>query len=105
MRFIDLKPEWVQSVLSIGRNRRGTAVWSLCPCGCGLGCIIALKNPLDGGPMDPPQVRGDGLTARWNRIGEDFNTITFEPSVIIWQDKARGIEHWHGFITNGQVIP
>lgn len=55
--------------------------------------------------MDPPQVRGDGLTARWNRIGEDFNTITFEPSVIIWQDKARGIEHWHGFITNGQVIP
>jgi hypothetical protein len=102
MRFIDLKPEFVQSSKS-GENRKGTAVWSLCPCGCGSGLLIALRNPLDGGPPDGPEVWGEGLTDRWQRTGEDFNTISFEPSVLMWEDKKAGKQHWHGWIRNGEV--
>lgn len=99
MRFTELKPEWVQR----DANRTGTAIWSLCPCGCGGGLLIPLSNPIDGGATDPPEAWGAGLTARWTRAGEDFATMSLTPSVLIWEDKAAGRQHWHGWITNGEV--
>lgn len=39
----------------------------------------------------------------WKRSGEPWDTLTLTPSILTRKDD--GGEHWHGFITNGQVTP
>lgn len=95
MRLIDQEPEWATS--------RGSAFHFLCPCGHGECLIVPLANPRDGGPPDPPEKWGPGITARWTASSYDFATMSITPSILAWEDKAKGVQHWHGWITNGEV--
>lgn len=56
---------------------------------------VWFANPIDGGPPAPP----DGTnTARWQRAGDTFETLTLTPSVDCSQ-----VGCWHGFIRNGEI--
>lgn len=61
---------------------------------------------------------GPGVGPRWTRAGDDFATMTLQPSILCrtvsekHADQVAGHEcvfrrctivHWHGFVTNGQV--
>jgi hypothetical protein len=62
-----------------------------CPhCGCWL--VAWFRNPV-GAPVAPPDYVP---VPRWERSGETLDTLTLRPSI-----DAR--DHWHGFVTNGDV--
>ena len=67
----------------------------LCECPIHTDCWIHVpfRNCIDGGPPHQPE------RALWNRIGEDFETLTLSPSIRILGGEG-GCE-WHGFIKNG----
>lgn len=113
MKLVDLEPEWTSSVHSLdhpngpqldGRRRVGTAMFCLCPCGCGSGTIVPFANPLDGGPPDPAGAWGAGNTSRWSRVGDTFESLTITPSIVLWENQEQGIQHWHGYLTNGEMV-
>ena len=88
MRLIDLRPVFLDD----SAGRKGTALATEeCPCGCGEGMCIPLRNPLDGGPPLPEQ-------HSWANTGNTFETLTLEPSI-----KRLGCG-WHGFIRNGEIV-
>ena len=88
MRLTELEPRWIQA-----EGRPGMGMHFYCPC-CGGATSIGIyfKNPLDGG--EPAK----GESPLWERIGDDFETMTIKPSI---DGSASG--HWHGHITNGEV--
>lgn len=96
-----MHPEFISCSRSQGQGRFGTALMLDCPCGCGCKIVVPFKNPLDGGAPDPPDAWGDKLTDRWERIGEQFETLTLRPSVHVKNSDDK--THWHGFITDGVV--
>ena len=86
-RLLDLNPTWDKIEGYEGKY----LTWD-CPCGekCRWARIpIPITNPIDG--SDPVGA------CHWERIGEDFASISLKPSI-----HHRG--HWHGFLTNGMVI-
>ena len=103
MKLTDLNPQWLgNGGEGITRNgepvpyRPGVSLMFDCPCGkCGMPCAIPMNNPLDGGPPLNPD-------HGWDRIGEDFETLTLKPSIL--RTVKRGGCGWHGFITNGEII-
>lgn len=107
MRLTDLDPRWVGEGVESGRS--GMGITLNCPCGCDEALYVPFANPIDGGP--PTQwMRGSqsGYTG-WQREGETFDTLTLRPSILRIKFKGQdGKEHgcgWHGFITNGEVVP
>lgn len=101
MKLIDLNPRWLsyggEGVTCNGqpvpeRSRIGIAF--SCPCGCDRDVAILFANPVDGGPS----VQSDGQHA-WQRVGDDFETLSLTPSIL----RMDGCK-WHGFITNGEAI-
>lgn len=57
--------------------------------------FVYVDPPLDPGPASP--------SPSWQRTGDTFDTLTVTPSIRVRVDDVG--EHWHGFITNGQVTP
>ena len=103
MKLTDLNPRWIGSggegVSDKDGDpvpeRNGVAISFECPCGRGDRVCIEFNNPTDGlGPHDPTR-------NLWNRTGETFETLTLTPS--IQRAEPAGC-HWHGFITNGEII-
>lgn len=93
MKLVELDPVWVIQ----GEGRHGMGLGFICP-HCKQGAIedeerlfIGFNNPIDGGvPFKERPL--------WTRIGEDFNTLSISPSI------DAGIDHWHGYITGGEII-
>ncbi len=107
-RLVDLEPAWITTTAS---ERRGMGVSFLCPVHgatggpSGSACYLGVwfENPVDGGlpykPGDSYRPRPNesrGPEPLWHRTGETFDDLTLTPSI-----DAK--DHWHGFITGGQV--
>ncbi len=103
MRLTDLDPHWYAYA---GRHGQGIDFdCPHCPAGQRTKLAVAFANPLDGGP--PEELRDfkfpDGTAGRtvyWYRTGETFDMLSLSPSV---DAQSRGVGHWHGFITQGEV--
>lgn len=98
MKLIDLNPRWVgaggKGISRDGQpvpERCGIGVSFDCPCGCRDRVYVGFINPLDGGPPY------EGIT--WQRTGEDFETLTLQPSIL----RGDGCR-WHGFVIEGRII-
>lgn len=99
MKLIDLDPHWY--VLEENGPRVGLTF--LCPHCQQTHLAVAFHH--DGhAAMEDAYIRahfpGDPSKYIWNLNGqEDFGTLTLTPSIDV--SKAG---HWHGFITNGQIV-
>jgi hypothetical protein len=98
MRLTELNPRWWAS-----EGRHGQGITFRCP-HCPPDTVVVLgvafANPVDGGePATDPLGPNDIIAVRphWNRTGDTFETLTLTPSILFHG-------HWHGFITNGEVI-
>ena len=98
MRLTERDPHWVSESVT----RHGQAMGFECPCKVcmksanPLRLSVPFANPLDGGTP----VKGFNTSGfLWHREGETFETITVSPSV-----DASGFGHWHGVITNGELV-
>lgn len=96
-RLVDLDPRWVGAggpgITRDGKpvpKRTGVGISFDCPCGCGERAYVGFKNPTDGGPAYEPD------RPKWERDGEDFETLTLRPSIL-----RKGGCAWHGFLTGG----
>lgn len=74
--------------------RSGVGISLECPCGnkdCSR-IYIGFSNPVD---------VGSAYTSgpKWSRVGDDFNTLSLTPSI-----QRMSNCHWHGFITNGEIV-
>lgn len=107
MRLVDLDPHWIgihdwseNSPYHVGITFRCPH----CPPGKrGETTFIAVffSNPIDPGQLQQKYSWTTSKLAEnlWNRQGDTFDTLTLSPSV-----DASGNGHWHGFITNGEVV-
>lgn len=104
MKLTELNPQWVghggegvfmtssEGPVPIPRRER-VAISMDCPCGCKRHLCLKFTNPVDGlGPVG-------GTT--WERVGETFEDLTLSPSIQRADDDGC---HWHGYITNGEII-
>lgn len=98
MKLTELNPEWVY------HEGSKAGMTFLCPHCKEITVIVYFKNPIgDGGPANVKNL--------WVRVGETFDTLTLTPSINA-SKPPQPIEtitvhvekHWHGFITNGEVI-
>ena len=103
MRLTDLNPRWVdaggEGITTLAGDpvpaRHGIGMLYDCPCEqCGVLAYVTFRNPIDGGS---PVANED--QAMWERIGEDFETLTLSPSI----HRKRGCG-WHGYITAGNLV-
>ncbi len=115
MRLTELEPRWFD-VPGIGTDKDGVAF--LCPCAS---CIAnpskrtrlaaQFANPVGADPKPLMSLEDKLRHAHelgtfdvppgylWKRTGETFETLTLSPSV-----DASASGHWHGHITDGEVI-
>jgi hypothetical protein len=103
MRLAELRPKSL-----VDRDgRRGMGITLTCPSCLKQRISVWYANPMDGLPPRELLEITEGMTEevkklyasynnRWQRTGEDFETLSLMPSVDV-----QG--HWHGFITNGEV--
>jgi Family of unknown function (DUF6527) len=98
-KLIDLDPRWF--VLEEGGPRVGMSF--LCP-HCKKERLGILFHHSGRGEMERQYIlahtHGDPNRFIWDLTGDDFTTLTLSPSI----DASRS-GHWHGFITNGEVLP
>lgn len=109
MRLSALNPRWW------GNEGRILGISFLCPHCTTTRLGVAFANPVNGGPPSPivtadamPKVMKahlhESLTFDvppghlWTRTGEDFETLTLQPSI-----DASKAGHWHGNVTNGEA--
>lgn len=102
MTFLSLKPRWVVAPGHWAVNDPPKiGVSFLCPHCLSQRLVIFFKeiiNPLN---IDYPWPN-DSITLTkylWTRIGDNFETITFQPSI----DASQWENHWHGFVINGII--
>lgn len=72
-----------------------------CPCSesCEHMIGVPFDPPLDGQPL-PPELKASA----WRRpSGDDFETITLEPSIWLHATEHDGHPGWHGFLRNGNL--
>ena len=112
MKLTDLNPHWVSSGGDGITDKDGQPVPRRdrigvsfdCPCSkCTsqrvgdedsdfhLRHFISFTNPPDGGPSFE-----SGGHPTWNRIGDTFETLVLQPSIL--SDTAKGGCGWHGYI-------
>lgn len=103
MKLINLNPHFVScggegvsnSDGSSVPKRDGIGLRFDCPCGCNTPIFIYFSNPLDG------RESANKKCPNWERIGEDFESLTLTPSILRSHPGSCG---WHGFVTNGEII-
>lgn len=79
-RLVNLNPSWVNY-----HGDEKAFIGFDCPCGCEQRLAIPLVS---------------GHTHMWNRVGEDFNTLTLTPSI---QRTTECKTHFN--VTNGNITP
>ena len=97
MKLLDLQPHWVG--LAPGH---AIGITFLCPHCQKIRLGVAFDVPIGGELLDTfigPRLVTDSLK-KWHRTGETFETLCLTPSI-----DASQFEHWHGYITNGEVLP
>ncbi len=108
-RLIELDPQWTISSSFIATDgsvqdyhgRKGMGVTFRCPIHDDCYWFwIPFENPIDGGPKGT-KGQGKNKNKFWQRTGETFETLTLVPSIKFPEE---GPEHWHGYITNGEVV-
>jgi hypothetical protein len=112
-RLLDLEPTWCEAswldahgARQPSEGRQGMGVMFRCPVhfprgeDCDFSFLyVPFVNPVDGRPKaaEGQSTRKD---AYWQREGETFETLTLRPSIKF---PEQGPEHWHGYVTNGDV--
>lgn len=105
MKLTELNPSWLghggEGVTNSITHEpipytHGAGISFDCPCGCGKKIAVMFNNPLDGNKIS-------NRNAYWNRSGDTFETLTLTPSILN-RNIEDNTEHWHGFITNGEII-
>ena len=96
--LVDMEPRWVT------QDGQRVGLSFACP-----SCAPAPAESVHGGRVavffDPPLDPGPpSPVPSWKRTGDTFETITLAPSIRV-QTGPGPQEHWHGFVTNGQVTP
>jgi hypothetical protein len=101
MRLLDLDPRWTGLYAIRSENRFVIGLSFLCPHCRKERLAIQFKPPIDpDGLLEQMAIPPWNMTRHiWDRTGETFETLTLQPSV----DASR-VGHWHGFITNGQIV-
>ena len=104
-KLIDYKPRWF-GLNSISESSKTIKIGFTFRCPC-----KKCEESIDKGtrlavyvtPIDPNNLLAETTWVQpvptWKRIGEDFETLTLEPSI-----DASMTGHWHGHIINGQLI-
>jgi hypothetical protein len=105
-RFLELNPQYSKIDPLFPRGRHGMGVIFCCPVHhpraetCDFEHLfVPFENPIDGGPRFLSGQGKDG-TAFWVRTGDTFEALSLTPSILF---PADGPEHWHGYVTNGEV--
>lgn len=97
MKLTELNPRWIAD-----EGRHGMGIYFDCPCCLGKKYVLRIglyfSNPIDGGEPKRTKDPWDKIEL-WERVGEDFDSLTLKPSVDGSEDG-----HWHGWITNGEVV-
>ncbi len=97
MRLTELNPRWT------GTSGIITGITFDCP-----HCRTQRLGVLFKNAIDPEGWLALGVTrhhadCEWDRTGEDFETLTLTPSIDASNKRIDFHNHWHGFITNGEV--
>ncbi len=87
MRLIELDPHWIAE-----EGRQGQGIHFECPHCRETRIGVYFKNPIDGGTPAKDRLL-------WQRAGDTFETLTLTPSI-----DASKFGHWHGHVTNGEII-
>jgi uncharacterized protein DUF6527 len=111
MKLTELSPRWFTIPGRIGP----VGFTFLCPHCRNVRLAVAFHPALDGGdpvslspsnlwPHMRPKDTGENISIvppgiHWNRTGDTFETINLTPSL-----DASNSGHWHGFITNGEIL-
>lgn len=99
MRLTELEPRWVGlNTIAVSRIKIGLTF--LCP-HCRSERLFAQFQPaIDPDNMmsliTPPWQSGYPI---WQRAGDTFENLSLSPSI-----DASNVKHWHGFITNGEIV-
>lgn len=132
MRLTELTPRWFGISHKQQWNKEGPDVYFglsfLCPCCMKNRFAVTFKPFIDTGNLaDSVQWAWPGApnpntgevkqVSFWSRTGDTFDTLTLQPSVNCTVEypalpafenepakPARTEQHWHGYITNGEVI-
>jgi len=107
MKLTELKPRWTGYASNGNRDEQIiNGLTFLCPhCGLQTGQRLGvLFHP----PIDEGGWLAKGVTifhgaVEWTRTGDTFETLTLSPSINTMQSRMDFANHWHGFITNGEV--
>lgn len=100
MKLTDLNPKWLADgkmmVFDCPHCQKIKVSVIFAPMGMGMGtqCDILEEALGDDTPFIPCNPE-----SRWNMSNNDFETMSITPSL-----NAQPAGHWHGHITNGQVI-
>lgn len=106
MKLTELHPKWI----SLGGHVPGTPelrqIGMLFDCPLhGEKCEkypripVYFANPPSGDAMLPQRNADDH---RWQLSGTGFDNMTLRPSIVYPHPKF-GPQHWHGFVTNGEI--
>ena len=106
MRLLELDPRW----FTFSNPADGVCVYIgltfLCPHCHKQRLGVRFNPPIDLGVKIPgwsflwPTTDGPV----WTRTGETFDTLTLSPSIDASGSRIDFEGHWHGFITNGQIL-
>ena len=103
MRLLDLNPRWYDALQRDNdgtRNIERAGLTFDCPC-CREMRLAVATHPhgvcLDPDPDNPRSMPAGQHV--WAMTGSGFDDLTLAPSV-----DASGFGHWHGFITNGEIL-
>jgi hypothetical protein len=99
MKLTDLHPAWIDFDVF-----KQLGVMFDCPIHRDAGCIypriaVYFANPPSGAA---PLPKHDSDDCRWQLTGSTFENMTLTPSILYPKPKC-GPQHWHGFITNGEI--
>jgi len=99
MRLTELHPEWIDFA-----DFEKVGIFFDCPVHRDSGCTypripVYFANHPSGCAMFPKHEEDEG---RWQLTNPSFESMTLIPSILYPKPKY-GPQHWHGFITNGEV--
>jgi hypothetical protein len=105
MRLTELKPRWTTFSHAADGIDVTTGITFLCPHCLTQRLGIAFRPPIDKvGLMASLGIEAPYPDAPiWDRQGDTFENLTLNPSINAENNRIDFPNHWHGFITNGEV--
>lgn len=105
MRLLELKPKWFTFAHPADGVDIRIGLTFLCP-----HCMTQRLGVQFDPPIDPAKLTEQfGIvwpkaSNIWHRDGDTFDTLTLTPSIDATGNTVKFKDHWHGRITNGEVI-